>query len=468
MQFQFVGPAYTARSLALDAQRTVNLYLEADETGKNPIALFGTPGTRKLATLPTGPVRGLMTCGSTLYAVAGNTVYSLNAAWSATAIGTIGTSSSPVSMAWNGTQLMIVDGSDGWIVEAGTLTQITHGGFISGPRRVTFQDGYFIVIGEGQHFNISALYDGLTWDATDFASAESQPDGLVSCLVNNRELWLHGDSSVEVWYNSGNADFPFERIQGATMETGCAAAGSVAKLDNTLFWLGADDRGRGTVWRATGYQPTRISTHAIEFAIAGYETISDAIAYTYIQEGHGFYVLTFPSGNATWVFDVATNTWHQRAYRNATSGELGRHRANCHAVFDGLHVVGDFEDGRLYALDLDYYSDDGDPLPAIRACAHVSNDLNKIFYHRLHVDTQMGVSGDGEDAQIVLRYSNDGGRTWSNEKAASLGKIGEYRRRAQWRRLGSARDRVFEVTITDPVKRVLLGATLDVTVGERG
>ena len=248
MQFQFVGPSYQARSLNLDAQRSVNLYLEADQTGKNPIALFGTPGTRKVLTLPTYPVRGLINAGGTLYAVGGNHVYTIDTDYNATSIGTIGTSSGPVSLAYNGTQVMLVDGSAGYICTT-TVTQITSGGFIATPKQVAFQDGYFIVIGSGQHFNISALYDGLTWDAADFASAESNPDGLVGCIVDHRELWLMGEQTCEVWYNSGNADFPFERIAGAILEVGCASAYSVAKLDNSIFWLGSDDRGRGTVDR---------------------------------------------------------------------------------------------------------------------------------------------------------------------------------------------------------------------------
>jgi hypothetical protein len=466
MRFPFVGQAYQARSLNIDAQRTVNLYLEMDETGKEPVSLYGCPGTVRLATIGSGPIRGQCTAGAYDYVVSGNEVYKVTSSYSATLLGTIGTSSGPVSMQENGTYLLIVDGTSGYTVTLSTdaFAQVTDPDFPSNPVSVASIDSYFIVIdGNTQLFFLSP--DGVNWDGADFATAEGSPDKLVSCLADHRELWLFGQSTIEVWADTGNVDFPFERIQGAFIETGCAAPYSVAKADNSIFWLMADERGNGMVYRAQGYIGQRISTHAIEKAIQGYSTISDAIAYTYQQEGHTFYVLTFPTGNATWVYDVATNAWHERAYMDPDTGALGRHRSNCYVFFNGKPTVGDYEDGRLYEFDLDTYTDDGDYIKALRSCAHITDkkDLNRVVHHRLQVDIEAGVglvTGQGSDPQMVLDWSNDGGHTWSNEHTVSMGAIGKYNARAIWRRLGSARDRVYRVSITDPVKRVIIGANL--------
>jgi hypothetical protein len=319
-------------------------------------------------------------------------------------------------------------------------------------------------------------------------------------IVDHSELWLFGTNSVEVWYNVADTDQPFQRIQGAYNEIGCAATFSVAKLDNGLFWLGADARGQGIVYRSNGYTGQRVSTHAIEYAIAQYPIISDAVAYTYQQEGHAFYVLTFPSANATWVYDVSTQAWHERAA--FSNGLFLRHRSNCQMAFNSEIVVGDFSNGNIYAFDLDIYADNGSSqkwLRSWRALPTGQNNLTRTAHHSLQLDCQSGVginnsggtdptylltesglfiiteSGDylvsvaegtptvGSDPQVMLRWSDDGGHTWSNEHWATLGKIGIYQQRVFWRRLGMTlklRDRVYELSGTDPVKIAIMGAEL--------
>jgi hypothetical protein len=219
------------------------------------------------------------------------------------------------------------------------------------------------------------------------------------------------------------------------------------------------------VWRLNGYTPQRVSTDALEAAIAQYSDISDAQGYAYQQEGHTFYVLTFPTGGATWVYDAATQLWHQRAYLNPATGILGRHRSNCHLYYAGQHLVGDFSTGTISALDLGYYLDGADPLPAIRAAAHIAGpDYTWLVHNRLQVDMETGVGqndGQGAAPVVLLDWSDDGGYTWSNQRAASIGRIGQRRARVRWNRLGRARDRVYRITITDPVRRVILGAALN-------
>jgi hypothetical protein len=345
---------------------------------------------------------------------------------------------------------------------------------------------------------VTALLDGSSVDPLDFASAEGSPDGLVAVNVDHREAWLFGTDSVEVWYDVGGTDFPLQRIQGAFNEIGCVAAFSIAKLDNSLFWLGTDARGQGIVYKANGYTGQRVSTHAIEYAIAQYGNISDALAYTYQQEGHGFYVLTFPSANATWVYDAATQAWHERA--GLVNGQFTRHRSNCQCNFDGNTVVGDFENGNIYTFDLDVYADNGQEqkwLRSWRALPTGLNNLKRTAHHSLQLDAETGVGLNGltigenvylttEDGnplitennefilssigaiptqppQAMLRWSDDGGHTWSNEHWTSMGRIGEYGHRTIWRRLGMTlklRDRVYEVSGTDPVKIAIVGAEL--------
>lgn len=474
MNFPFVGQAYTARSLNVDAQRCFNLYPEVDQTGKQVLALYGTPGLLKLATATAAQsVRGMKVSGAYLYVVSGNSVSRFDTNWVETTLGTIGTTSGPVSMETNGTQLMIVDGAAGYIVteSSGAFAQIVSGNFPAGTDIVGFLDGFFIVNSNGtQKFYISASYDGTTWAALDFASVEGSPDNIISFIIDHREAWFFGSRSIEVFANTGNATFPIQRIQGAFIEQGCAAAFSVAKGDNSILWLGSDERGAGIVWKANGYVPQRVSTHAIETALKGYSTLSDAIAYTYQADGHTYYVLTFPSAGKTWVFDMATGMWHERGYRNPSSGSYSRHRSNCYAFFNLKNVVGDFQNGKIYELSPTTYTDDGDPIISLRSCQHISdpNENVEMTYSRLEVLVEAGVglqTGQGSAPLMLMRHSKDGGHTWSSPITSTVGAVGKYQMRAKWERCGKGRDKVFEVSISDPVKRVIAGANLRATKG---
>lgn len=462
----FVGEAYTARSSNIDAQRAINCYLEMDNSSpRAPVALLGTPGTVLKFTLPTGPVRACITQDSWAYFVAGNVVYKVDQNYAYTALGTIGTSTGELGIASNGSQILLVDGSAGYLIatSTGVLSTITDTDFPNGVQRCTYQDGYFIVSGKAGSPSFwinTTAYDGAAWDALDFASAEGAPDNTIGVLSDHRELWLFGNTSAEVWVNTGSTDFPFQRSGNTFIEHGCAAAGTICKADNTVFWLGADDRGQGIVWRANGYTPSRISTHALEFAFEKY-TLSDAFAFTYQQEGHIFYVLTFPTDEATWVYDAATQQWHERAWRDASTGILGRWRANCSCFF-GEHLVGDWESGNVYALDLDTFTDNGDPILRLRAAQTAENLQERIFFSSLQVDMETGLGDSlGSDPQLILRWSNDGGHTWSNEKYASMGKVGQYAARAKFNRLGNGRNRVWEISTTENSKFAVIGAVVE-------
>ena len=470
MKTPILGSAYVARSVNAADARMVNLFPEiVPEGGKEPAFLQRAPGLRLLCTVSSGPIRGLWALGDYMYVVSGNNFYRVDSTYTSIyLIGTV-TGTGPVSIADNGTQIFIAANGPSYIYNATTnvYAQITDPDF-PGAVTVGYLDGYFVFNEpNSQRVWVTSLLDGLSVDPLDFASAEGSPDGLVSLIIDHREAWLFGTNSVEVWYDAGLVDFPLQRVQGAFNEIGCIAPYSVAKMDNGIFWLGADARGRGIVYRANGYTGVRVSTHAVEWQIQQYDTLADAVAYTYQQDGHTFYVLNFPSANTTWVYDAATQAWHERA--GWSNGAFTRHRGNCQVAYNNEIVIGDYQNGNVYAFDSDVYADNGAIqkwLRTWRAIPTGQNTLRRTAQHGMQLDLETGVGlnlGQGNDPQLMLRWSDDGGHTWSNEHWVSAGKIGQYYRRAFWRRLGMTmklRDRVYEVSMTDPVKTYIMGAEL--------
>jgi hypothetical protein len=372
-------------------------------------------------------------------------------------------------MADNGTQLFIAANPLGYIYNASTdvFQQITDPDF-PGAGTVGYIDGYFVFNEpNSQKIWVTSLLDGTSIDPLEFASAEGNPDNVVAIFVDHREVWVFGTNSTEVWYDAGLLDFPLTRIQGAFNELGCAAPYSIAKMDNQVYWLGKDARGQGIVYRAAGYIGQRVSTHAIEWQMQEYADISDATGYTYQQDGHSFYVLNFPTANTTWVYDVATGAWHERA--SFANGEFNRHRASSQMFFNATTVVGDYQNGKIYSFDLNVYADDGAPqkwLRSWRALPTGANNLARTIQHSMQLDCETGVglnNGQGSNPQAMLRWSDDGGHTWSSEHWKSMGRIGRSGYRTIWRRLGATmkiRDRVYEVSGTDPVRIYIMGAEL--------
>lgn len=459
-EIPFIGGAYLGRSTNVNAQVCQNLFPIADkEGGKSVLSLMGTPGLKSFCVPgPSLEVRGMVVLGVYLYATIGQKVYRIDAGGTATAQGgSLLTYSGPVWMTHNGTQIMIVDGQYGYILESATVTRITDADFPT-PRGLAYQDGYFIVpVASSAQFYVSASYDGTAWDATDFATAEAYPDNLVAVVSAKRELWLLGANSYEVWYNSG-ATFPFDRIAGANNTIGCGAAASAAEREGVVCWL---DNNR-YVRASSGYDAQKISTSQVDYQIGTYSTVSDAVGFLYSQEGATFYILNFPTAGKTWAYDFSTGLWHTRA----SGANDGRHRANCYALFDGKHCVGDFSNGTIYTYDFSTFTDNGDTIRRVRAAQTLTNDRKNVFHHSLEVEFEAGVGlEDGSDPQAALQWSDDGGHTWSNERWTSIGKVGEYRNRAVWRRLGCSRERVYKVTVADPVKVVMVGAHLNASPG---
>lgn len=467
-----VGPSYSLSTVPLDCQRTINLFPEPDElqTAKDGAigALLSRAGLVRELTLPQAPVRGLWRVSSTgaVYAVGGNGLYQIFADSSFKFVGRLKTESGAVSMSDNGVELIIVDGIYGYLLtlSSGVFKVITAEAFYSG-HKVVFIDGYFVLVRpDSDQLYQSGLYDGATYGALDFTTVEASPDKTVTVLPYRNQLAAFGERTTAFYYDSGNSAFAFDRINGSLIEHGCAAPLSPAKDGDTLIWLGQDEYGHGVVYKAVGYQAARASNYGVELAIQGYPTISDATGMMFQMNGHTFYVLSFPSADTTWVLDVGMGQWVEWQSTKA-DGTLGPWRGASHVFAFGKHLVGDFEDGRIYSVSYAAKTDDGKPIVRRRRIPPVSGNLKRVIHSKFQLDCRTGVGTDGMDQgqqpTVCLRYSDDGGISWSSEKWQPLGRIGQTLARVIWRQLGQSRNRVYEVTVTDPVDFAIIGADLD-------
>lgn len=471
----FVGGAYTHQSLPADAQSCVNLYPEAIESGsgKVPAALMGAPGLALLATLATSPIRGIWIGENRLFVVAGAILYEVSSGWVATSLGNVGNDGHPVQIFPNGNEIIIISNSLLWVHNGVTLSNPT---FTDAPLDpVTsiagaYLDGYFVSVdapdaGDPEsvrRLRHSAPGTGLTWSALDYASKEGYPDQLVQILADHEDLWLFGSQTTEVWrnnYPTAPEAFPWERDPGAFIHHGCIARWTPCRLADGIAWLSGDPRGHAVAYRAQGYQPKRISTHALEREWAGYSTVADAEAYSYTEDGHHFWVLHFPTANRTWVYDATTGLWHRRGWWNGTA--LQRSRARCHGYVFGKHIVGDWENGKLYEQRVGLYDDFGGDRYYERTVPHTTEENKRVFFHRFELDAENGLG-----IAPKLYHSNDGGRTFGTAKdPQNADVLSDYTTRFVWHRGGSSRKRCHRVTITGQKKVVLLDAYIDATAG---
>lgn len=349
-------------------------------------------------------------------------------------------------------------------------------GAFTGGSTVDVVDNYFVYNRpDTQQWASSDVLSPITYGLA-FASKFTGPDDLVSLIVDHGQVYLLGEKTSEVWADAGTFPFAFQRIPGASSQHGIAAKFSMARFGNSFCYVSRNDRGQSIVVQMNGYFPQRISTHAVENTLVN-QNISDAVAYTYQLEGHECYVVSFPSLELTWVYDGATNLWHKWLWCD-NQNNFKRHRSNCAALFQNQVLVGDWENGQIYKLDPDNYTDNGQNIRRVRRCPHIVSDLQRQYFEELQIQFQPGVGlqgittpplnleTEGADPQAMLRWSNDGGSTWSNEHWSALGKVGKYQNRIIWRRLGWSRDRIYEVVVTDPIKAVIVSANLKASVGE--
>ena len=461
----FLGPSYLSRSPYAGLEECVNLYPEPNESDKT-WTLYSVPGLRRTLTLIDGAIRGLYTSSTDLtYAVAGHTLYHLTTLEDAVACGTLATWDGPVSMTDDGNYLVLADGVNGYLypLAGGTLSTLGQPGLVM-PTHVAYVDGYVLATrrGTGQ-FSWSTLGNPTEWPALNFATAEGRPDALTALIVQQREVWLIGAQSTEVWFSTGDSTAPFARIQGAFVEYGSAAPRSIQSLAGHLVWVTRPARDAGQVVLVQGYQPQRISTVAVEERLRLLGDLDLVVAWSYAQAGHQFYVMELPS--ETWCLDLTTGLWHQRARLETATGALQHMEVGTACAAFGVALAGSSVDGRLYVLDLGTATDDGLPLVRQRTAPHLLGaDRARVTYHGLELTMQVGEGLSAvQPAQVMLRWSDDEGHTWSEGRWQSAGVLGAYRQRVRWQRLGQSRSRLYSIRITDPIPVALTGAVLDVS-----
>lgn len=503
--------AYTARSVIAEAQRCVNLYPEKNPSdAEAPFTFYNAPGLSSLGTAPNVPGRGLYWANNgTLYYCAGRTLYSVSSTWALTALGTLGSSTGMVSMADNGTTLVLVDGTtSGYQVNLTTnafspISEATNappplgGGVYAfyGATRCDMVDGFMVFNQPGTRNFYSTYNNQIVFDALYFAAKNGYSDNLVTIIVTRREIWLLGERTSEIWFDAGAADFPFQILPGPFIQHGCSAAYSAAQVNGAIFWLSQDQAGNNVLARGEGYQAKRISTHAIEQEWATYPTTSDAEGFCFQFGGHSFYQINFPTAGRSWRWDEATELWHEAVYTDS-NGQESRHRASCAAYAYGLNVMADYATGQLYSCSPDVYTDNGTPMQFRRGFPHMVQDGRQVIYPGFTLDVEAATSANTVEQpgpfplivppggysidtqppeaailvgpapidtspQVLLRWSDTRGRTWGQPVAQSLGATGQYLSQPQWNRLGRARDRVFEVYGTIPGRLAINGAWLD-------
>jgi len=454
------------KSANVSRQRRINCYLEPQsDADRSPVTIYGTPGLTLFASLGVNSPRGARTviARSVTYIVAGSTLYSLNAAGVYTSLGTLNTSAGRVSLSDNGTQLMLVDGLNGYILNMNTnvFAVITDVNFPSGATTVAFLGGYFIVNkpNTGQ-FWWSNVYDGTTWNGLQFATAEADPDNLLAVYVIHKELLLLGEKTVEVWTLSADTRI-FAPVGSAVVEWGLAAVWSIDRFGDDTIYLARNRMGQFHVIRQQGYNVTTVSTPEIEYDLQQRANISGATAYSYLWYGHYFYQINFP--DKSYLYDGLAEAWSEVSSGPA-GGPYSRHYGEIRFELLTTPYVTDYRNGNIYKVDQTVYTDNGDPICMEVVTKHLFDpSLGYVTVDELQADLEAGVginTGQGSSPQIMLQTSRDGGHTWGNERWTSMGPIGGYLYRARWLGLGAARDFAFRMRITDPVKRAILNANL--------
>ena len=497
-----------------NSQLSINYYPEISpsESAKEPVALLSAPGLIGLAaagssipalgtswaqapTVTNQPVRGLWTLPGRTQAIAviGSGCYVVTYTQNnpdilpvitlSSIVGTLLTSTGQVRIRDNGLGgvAVIVDGPNGYyyvygsagssVGPIGTFIQITDPNFL-GSNTVAYIDGWWIFQQPGtQKFYTNGQPYSTAFDGSYYAYKDSFTDQLVAVMESKEELWLLGEETTEIWYDAGGQYFPFQRLVGTLLQVGCKAPYSVARFsaggEDGLIWLGRSDRGENVVMRSSGFSAQTVSTPAVSNAITQLTYTSDAFGYTYQDGGHEFYVLTFPTADVTWVYDgtmPAAYAWHQRPSYDPFLQQFHRHRSNAYMQFANMRIVGDYQNGALYQLTRNAYSDAAWPLISIRRSPYVWDpSRNRVFSASLQVEFSPGVgniTGTWNNPQAQLRLSKDYGSTFGQPRFVPMGQSGNYLNRCIWRQLGFSRGTVAEIQVIDPVKRDIVGATL--------
>lgn len=480
-RFGLCGASYTSQAISADNQKTMNFYVEKDESGqgKSEMQLIGTPGLALHATLGDTPVRGEITTQGRAFAVGGSRFQETNAAGAVInfAGNIVANDGLPVSMAAGTTQILIASAGLVYVFDlvANTFKALPPATFAGLVTFVGYCDGFFLaLIANSNKVQVSGPLplDATQWNLTRFIAPNVFTGNVLSMIVDHREVWLFGEKQTQPYYNSGAFPVPFDIVPGGYIEQGISAAQSPLRLDNSVFWLGGDERGAGIFWRAQGYTPVRVSNHAVEAEWRSYGKFTDVVGYTQQEGGHAFAFLYFPSANKTWVYDAAMGMWHERGYWNAVNGIFTAHRSQNHMYVFGKHLVGDWASAKIYNMSPAIYDDFGNPLRSLRRSPYISTEEKWTYFSQLQIDIEAGVGpqpplldgqGNPRPPQVLLSWFDGGGRVQSSEYALCFGQAGEFKARAMKRMLGRSRNRIFQIVITDPVPRRIVDAYLQAT-----
>lgn len=457
------GVGVSSYSTNVTAQRRLNCYYDLrPDQDSAPIVVRGTPGYFVWVELPTAPVRGWMVDGSTMYVVAGSVFYSITPGGVFTARGTLLTNTGYVHLASNGIQICVVDGLKLYIhrLSDQQFFIVNDASLPPGATHVVFLDSKFIINKPNtREIHISATLDGFTWTPEIFATKESSSDLLLAVDATSDYMVLFGQQSLEFWGNAGTSPNPFIRINGATQPWGVAAVNSIAHLGKSLIFLGQNKEGGVQVLHLAGYAPVRVSNTDIENLFSGFSVYSDAVALTYMVDGHSMYQLTFPSASRSFLYDDSTKMWSEVQTGLALRA---RHAGNLGIAFNSKNYISDVSSGNIYQLDNNSYTDNGTSIKRIVTSRHLQSDGNEFSLAEVELGMETGVGlqkGQGADPKISMQISRDGGATFGPERWRSIGKVGQYRLpRVRWDRCGSAYDMVLQFTMTDPVKFIITEA----------
>lgn len=462
-----LGGHHKDSATEINNQQLINWEVHEERPGGvGRISLKPTAGLTLLTTQGNGPCRSnVVTFQNKGYWVSGSQLFSIDSNDDVVLIGALNSSSAWCVLAAGRDYLMLVDGTDGYTWDATDFLVISDGEFPSLPTWCAYKDGTFYVNdGFDDRMFASDFSAGTevptSWAAIDFITAEADPDDVVAIMRTFDNVYLIGDRTTQIYYSSGNADFPLSLSSNGVMEFGTDAPASVATANGEIFMLARTLAGGLDVVMISGFQAQSIVEPDMLDTFEGYSVINDAEGFAYTQGQHTYYELTFPTESVTWVYTTRTREWHQRR-----SNGLTRHRIRGHGFFNRRHLVGDYENGNLYYLNPTNYTENGYTIIRTRVTALVNKDGKQLECNEFEVHFKRGVglsTGQGSDPQAMLRYSIDGGETWSNTIRRSIGAIGDTIRRAVWDRLGQGQSFMFEISVSDPVEAVIIAVYADI------
>jgi hypothetical protein len=458
-----LGPDSKARSKERSPQRTVNLYLRPKKYGdKGELVLHSCPGLLFHAQVAaTGARSNFVEFKGKSYVAFGDSLYRLDGTGASSKIGTLSTSGGRIEMVAGRDYLLIVDGTAGYTYNGTTFATIADADFPNGATHCDYLNSRFVVNAPNSDvFYASELEDATAWSGLSYATGEADPDPTRAIAASYKNLYLVGARTTEIWYSTGNQDFAFEPYAGGVLEIGIQAPHSLVRSSAGLFWLATSREGDVFVVQAQGLQ-YRVISDDISWALTEMSVTDDAIGSVYRFDGRTIYRLTFPTADKSFEFYAEDGFWCERKSKG-----IGRHRAAGMGYLNNKTFVADYQNGKVYTLDADTFTEDGDYIERVRDTQTLHEKDLRIAFHALYLDVQSGVgliSGQGENPQVMLSWSDDEGNTWSSEIWASMGRLGNYRHRAAWRRLGSSRQRIYRFRVTDPVEVTILGGYADIT-----